>query len=271
MAVGRSLAVVAFAGCGHVWTRTITPSGAVGALVSIGSGPTADASGNGTNGSAWVGLIAATNGTFTAAYTVPGDDLGVVHSSDGSHWKAAPGLVPVQGADPIYGTSSRSLSQGVASLFGFSPQETNQNYLILLMALSVTYRPPAAPSARGIAHPRKATLGSLAVTAPGAIAGKSFEKTGKTTAKVLDALGGTVTAAITVYYVQGQSVYDVCSGSSVARLSPGKVRALAIPCSNGAIVIGGVVSTLPVVKRGYDATLTFTGRNGTITVNSRIS
>ena len=271
MAVGRSLAVVAFAGCGHVWTRTISAGGTVGALVSIGSAPAAYASGEGTNGSAWVGLVAATDGTFTAAYTVPGDDLGVSHSSDGSHWRAAAGLVPVQGANPIYGTSGRSLSQGAGTWSGLSPQASDQSYLMQLMPLSQTYRPPAAPSTHGIAHPRRATLGSMAIAAPGAVAKAGFEKTGKATVKVLDALGGTVTAGISVFYVQGQATYDVCSGSTVARLSPGRAKAVAIPCANGAIVIGGVVSTLPVVKKGYQVTFTFTGRNGTITVSSRIS
>jgi hypothetical protein len=35
-------------------------------------------------------------------------------------------------------------------------------------------------------------------------------------------------------------------------------------------VIGAAVSTLPVVKKGYVAMLTFVGRNGAITVDSRI-
>ena len=269
MAVGRALAVVAFAGCGHVWTRTITAAGAVGSLVASGSGPVLNASGQGTNGSAWVRVVAARNGTFTAAYTVPGNDLGVAHSANGARWTTARGLVPAQGANPVYG-SARSLSQGTATWFGSSPQGSNQRYLVQLISLSSTYRPPAAPSGRGIAAPRTGRLGSLAVTAPGRIARNSFQRTGKTAVTLVDARGGKVSAAISVTHVQGSTTYDICSGSTVATLSPGKVATITIPCSNGAIVIGGRVSSLPVVKRGYVVTFTFTGRNGAITVTSRI-
>ncbi len=76
---------------------------------------------------------------------------------------------------------------------------------------------------------------------------------------------------MSVTHVQGNATYDICSGSTAATLSPRKVRIITIPCSNGAIVIGGSVSRLPVVKTGYVVTFTFTGRNGAITVNSRIS
>jgi hypothetical protein len=271
LAAGRSFGVVAFAGCGHVWTRTIAGSGAIGPVVALAAGPVANASGEGTNGSAWVGLVAGRSGSFTAAYTVPGNDIGVAHSANGQKWKTAPGLVPAQGADVVYGEASRSLSQGVGTWFGLSPQSPSQGYKIQLMPLSKTYRPPAAPSAVGISSPRKAHLGSLAVTAPGAIAPKGFEKTGKATAKVVDALGGKVTAAIAVTYVKGTTTYDICSGSMVATLSAGKADAVGIPCANGATVIGGNVSDLPVVKKGYVATFTFTGRNGAVTLASKIS
>jgi hypothetical protein len=270
MAVGRSLAAVAFAGCGHVWTRTVSAAGAVGPLVAIGAGPGANASGQGSNGSAWVGLVAGGGGAFTAAYTVAGNDLGVAHSADGAHWSTAPGLVPVQGADPVYGGAARSLSEGTADWVGISPQTPSQAYRIQVMPLTKTYRPPAAPSGRSIAAARKAHLGSMAVTAPGIVAKRSFAKTGTTVAKVIDALGGKVTAELSVTNVQGTTTYDICSGSIVARLAPGRAKTLTIPCANGAIVIGGVSSTLPVVKKGYVVTFTFVGRNGAITVNSRI-
>ncbi len=130
------------------------------------------------------------NGTFTAAYTVPADDLGVAHSSNGSHCTSAPGLVPVQGTNPVYGNSARSLSQGVATWYGSSPQESNQSYQVQLMRLSEIYRPPRAPSGSGIVAPRTGSLGSLAATAPGTIAKASFERTGTTVAKLVDALGG---------------------------------------------------------------------------------
>ena len=122
LAVGRSVAVVAFAGCGHVWTRTISTAGTVGPLVAIGSGPGANSSGSGTNGTAWVGLVAAGNGAFTAAYTVAGNDLGVAHSADGARWTVAPGLVPVQGTGAVYGGAALSLSAGAATWAEFRPR-----------------------------------------------------------------------------------------------------------------------------------------------------
>jgi hypothetical protein len=271
LAAGNSLAVAAFAGCGHIWTRTIAPSGSVGALVNIAAGPGPSSSGQGTNGTAWVGLVAAHNGKFTAAYTVPGDDIGVAHSANGSSWKSAAGLVPAQGVDPVYGDASRSLSEGVGTWFGVSPQTPSQGYAVQLMPLSKTYRPPAAPSAAGVPSPRRGHLGSLAVTAPGAIAKKGFEKTAKVTAKVIDALGGKVTASIVIDYVKGTTTYDVCAGSAIAKLSPGRPGTVSIPCASGAVTIGATVTDIPVVKKGYLATLTFTGRNGSITLKSKIS
>ena len=140
-----------------------------------------------------------------------------------------------------------------------------------MIPLSKTYRPPAAPAGRGIASPRRAHLGSLAVTAPGSVAKRSFAKTGIAAAKVVDALGGKVTAGISVTHVQGTTTYDICSGSAIVRLAPAKAKTIKIPCANGSVVIGGAVSSLPVVKKGYVVTFTFTGRNGTIAVSSRIS
>jgi hypothetical protein len=271
LAAGHSLAVAAFAGCGHIWTRTIAPSGTVGALVNIAAGPGANTSGEGTNGTAWVGLVAAHNGKFTAAYTVPGDDIGVAHSANGSSWKSAAGLVPAQGVDSVYGEASRSLSEGVGTWFGVSPQTPSQGYEMQLLPLSKTYRPPAAPSAAGISSPRRGHLGSLAVTAPGAIVKQGFEKTAKVTAKLVDAIGGKVTATIAINYVKGTTTYEVCSGDGVAKLSPGRAATVSIPCASGAVTLGATVSDIPVVKKGYLVTFTFTGRNGSITLKSKIS
>ena len=270
LAAGHSLAVAAFAGCGHIWTRSIAPSGTVGPLVKIATGPGVSSSGQGANGAAWVGLVAAHNGKFTAAYTVPGDDIGVAHSANGSSWKSAAGLVPAQGVDSVYGDASRSLSEGVGTWFGVSPQ-TAKGYAVQLMPLSKTYRPPAAPSANGILSPRRGHLGSLAVTAPGAIVKQGFEKTAKVTAKLIDAIGGKATATIAINYVKGTTTYEVCSGGAVAKLSPGRAATVSIPCASGAVTLGATVSDIPVVKKGYLVTFTFTGRNGSITLKSKIS
>jgi hypothetical protein len=271
MAVGRSLAVVTFAGCGHVWTRTITAAGAVGPLETIGTSPGSSTGAlGGRNGIAWVGLTADRRGGFTAAYTVPGNDVGVARSSDGSHWKIAPGLVPAQGVSPIYGTSGWSLSRGSAAWLGLSPQTSNNAYLQQLLPLSETYRPPSAPSGRGISSAHSAQLGSLAATVPGAIAKRGFEKTGKATVKLVDALGGKVTASIAVTSVKGTTTTDICSGSGTVKLRAGVVKSIALPCSSGAIVIGGSASTLPAVNKGDQAAFSITGRNGLITIVAKI-
>ena len=98
LAAGSSQAVVAFAGCGKVWTRAISATGAVGPLATVGRSPGTDATGYNRNGQAWVDVQSATNGAFTLAFTAPGNDVQVDHSSNG---------------DPLVaraGASSRTLS-----------------------------------------------------------------------------------------------------------------------------------------------------------------
>ena len=53
LAAGKTVAVVAETGCGHVWTRTISPAGKVGALKTIGQAAGTAAS---PDSFAWVGV-----------------------------------------------------------------------------------------------------------------------------------------------------------------------------------------------------------------------
>jgi hypothetical protein len=69
-----------------------------------------------------------------------------------------------------------------------------------------------------------------------------------------------------------QTTYDLCSGSSVVRLSAGKVKTATIPCGSGTIVIGGSggVARGVAVKKGDSVQFTITGRTGPLVLNSRI-
>ncbi len=268
MAAGSSQAVVAFAGCGKVWTRTISATGAVGRLVTVGHSPGTDASGYNRNGQAWVDVQSATNGAFTLAFTVPGNDVQVGHSSNGEHWSLARGLVP-----DIVGTSNtlvtgRALATGNPTWLGFSIDAGSQTYRSEVVSLSDTYRQPSPPRGSGI----KAVLSSLAVTAPGRISHASFSRNAQTTLKVVDAFGGKVTVSVLVSRPTKQTTYDLCSGSGVVRLSAGKVKTVTIPCGSGTIVIGGGggVSRGVAVKKGDSVQFTIFGRTGPLVLNSRI-
>ena len=266
MAVGKSAAVVAFAGCGHIWAQTINAAGAVGPLTTIGTSPGASTGAlGGRNGEAWVGVTANPNGSFTAAYTVPGNDVGVARSSDGIHWKLAAGLVPTQGSAPGY-AGDLSLAQGSADWLGLVGAAGNDSSLQQVMPLSETYRRPTPPA--GGHH---ASLGSLAVSVPAKISKKTFGKTGKATVKLVDTLGATVATSISVTRTQGNATLQVCSGGGKAKLKAGKVKKVVLPCANGAIVIGAIVDTKPLVKKGDLVTFEFTGRNGQVTVQSKIA
>ncbi len=172
--------------------------------------------------------------------------------------------MPTQGSRPAY-TSDLSLARGSADWLGLVGATGTDSSLQQVMPLSDTYRQPKAPSGG-----RRASLGSLAVSVPAKVSRKKFGKTGKATVKLVDALGATVTTSISVTRTQGNSTLQVCSGSGKAKLKAGKVRKVVLPCANGAIVIGAIVDTKPLVKKGDLVTFQFTGRNGPVTVESKI-
>jgi hypothetical protein len=265
LVAGRSVAVVAEISCGHVRTRTITAGGVVGPLVTIGASPgDAGAERLGTSG---VGLVADRSGNFTAAYLAPGGDLGVAHSSDGSHWTTAPGFVPVpNSADG----SNVAISTGAATWLATTTATSNTAYAVLALALSDTYRTPSAPSAQGIVDPRRGSLGSLAVTVPGKLALKSFRKTGQVTLRLVDAIPDHISGSISVTRKSGSTTEEVCSGGAVDKLAAGRVRTVTYTCGSGAIVIGGTVAAGVAANQGDLVTFTFGGRNGTLTLTSRV-
>jgi hypothetical protein len=264
MAAGTSSAVVAFAGCNKVWTRTIGATGAVGRLVTAGRSP--GATGYSRNGDAWVDVAAAPNGAFTAAFTVPGNDVQVAHSSNGSHWSLSRGLVPT-----VLGTFSggRALSLGTPTWLGFTGEVGNSIYRADVIPVSATYRQPSAPRGAGV----KAVLGSTAVTAPGRLSHVSFGRSGQTTLKLVDVFGGKVTISMSVTRPTKQVTYDLCSGTVNTRLSAGKVKTVTVPCGSGTIVIGGGGGAVRgvAVKKDDSVAFTITGRNGPLVVNAKIS
>jgi hypothetical protein len=271
MAVGRSSAVVAFAGCGHVWARTVSPAGAVGPLVSLGGSPGANANGFGRNGTAWVGVSAAPSGAFTAAWTVPGEDVQVGRSGDGAHWKTSSRLVPaIEPGQSLY--AKPSLALGAGGWLGLDPQLSGESSRLEAIALSSSYAPPKSPSARGIAAPRRGRLASLAVVAPGRISHKSFDKTGKVTLELVDALGGKFTISVGASRVAGTITTDLCSDSLTVRLKPGRARTVTMPCSAGGFVFGGgAVSRLPSTRKGDTVAFSATGRSGSIVLDAKVS
>jgi hypothetical protein len=279
LAAGRSLAVVAYAGCGHVWTRTISATGAVGPLTAIGPSPL---SGRTYFGRPAVRLVADRNDDFTAAYVVPGDDIGVSHSSDGSHWKRASGLIPVASSFDELDGSISGLSTGSATWLGWDNAITDQEYAIEAIRVSDTYRPPSPPSGRGIAGPRHATLGSLGATVTGRLPVKGFSAKPEFTVRVVDALPDTVSASIGVSRTVGTTTYDYCGGSSgQVKLKPGKVKTFTVACTTSSTVIGvgpapggpGHHSGPPPIsglKAGDDVQLGVSGRNGALIFKTKL-
>jgi hypothetical protein len=265
LVAGRSVAVVGDVSCGHLRTRTITASGVVGPLVTVGASP----GGLGAEflGSHGVGLVADRSGNFTAAYLARGGDARVARSSGGSHWTTARGLGPVpNSADGSY----VAISSGAATWLASATATNNTTYAVLAMALSDTYRTPRAPSAKGITDPHRGSLGSLAVTVPGELALKSFRKSGKVTLRLVSALPDRISESITVSRTVGNTTEEVCGGGATTRLAAGRVRTVTYTCGSGAIVIGGPVSSELDVKTGDLVTFSFDGRNGPWTLTSRV-
>jgi hypothetical protein len=269
LVAGRSVAVVALAGCGHVWTRTITAAGAVGPVVTIGASPIP--AGAGTVGQPYVDLVVNRDDSFTAAYEQPGGDLGVAHSSDGSHWTSAPGSVPTATEVGAPDGASPTISTGAATWFASTTATSNASYAVFGLPLSETYRAPSAPSGHGIADPHRGSLGSFAATVPGRLAFKSFRKNGQATVKLVDVIPGTVTVRIDVSRTAGNTTTDVCGGGGDVKLKAGRVRTLTLTCGSSAIVIGGSVGSGVAVEHGDLVSFGFVSRNGGLTLTSHVS
>jgi hypothetical protein len=263
VAAGRSLAIVAFAGCGHVWTRTITPGGVVGPLTTIGSSPRPAASGANPIGQPWVAVSADTSGSFTAAFVVPGGDVAVAHSSNGSHWTTAPGFLPIQ--NWVSADSKSSLSAGATTWYTADGMG---------LPLSDTYREPPAPSTSGVADPGKVhRIGSLAAIVPRAVSLKSFRANGEMTMSVVDAIAGPVTVSVDDTRTSKAEELIVCQGglAKPTKLAPEKPQTLKLSCTagGGAVVLGGsggTVSKAVDAHKGDLLAITITDRKQALTL-----
>jgi hypothetical protein len=266
LAVGHSVAVVTEAGCGHVWSTSISTRGQVGHRVTIGASA---AQSSGLAGRPWAEVVSDRRGHFTAAYIRPGGDLGVAHSSNGKKWKVEPRSVPIA-TDDLFG-SGAAVSTGAATWFGSSADNGANVDLIRVIPLADTYRPPSPPSKHGIPHARRAHTGSLAVVAPGRVAVKHFRKTGRVTVRLVSALPDHVNIAVGDSRVKGNTTYDICGGGATAKLKPGKVKTVTLTCASGTIVIGGTSGSGVDAKKGDSLSFSFGGRNGALEVAGKVA
>jgi hypothetical protein len=264
LAAGAAQAVVVFSGCGHAWSRTIGPTGAVGPLVVLGGSP--GVSGVTSNGDAYAGVVAGPGGALTAAFTVPGNDVQVAHSADGSRWTVGKGLVHDTSGSVPRGTGGRGLATGVPSWLGFGLGNEFK-----AIPLSATYSPPSAPSGAGLTRPVRGRLGSLSATVPGRIDRKTFSRTARTKVRVVDTFGGVVDVGILVHRSSKAADLEKCSADHRVKLSPGRAKLVTVSCKSGAITIGGPAGSGVSVSKGDMVEFNIIGRVGELTIKSKIA
>ena len=116
--------------------------------------PRRQSTGVGTNGSSRVALVAAGNGTFTAAYTVPARRPGRRALLQRLALDVRPGLSTGPGHQPRLRQLGEVTVPGRGHLVRVIAQESNQSYQVELMRLSEKiHRRPRAPSGSGIVAP----------------------------------------------------------------------------------------------------------------------
>jgi hypothetical protein len=108
------------------------------------------------------------------------------------------------------------------------------------------------------------------VTVPGKLSVRSFDATGKTTVRLVDALSDSISGSVSVSRTVRNTTEDVCDGGATTRLSPHRVRTVTYTCAGGAIVIGATVGAGVSANRGDLVTFSFAGRNGTLTLTGRV-
>jgi hypothetical protein len=266
MAAGKSIAVVADSGCGHIWTRTLGADGSVGPVVTLGS---TSLSSRGLDRNIPVDVVAGPDGTFTAAYVDESGDLRVATSTDGSRWTTGKGSVPIASSNSTSGIFGR-ISRGAPTWYGGAVGTGAERLTVRATPLSARYRAPSPPTSHGIPHPRHATLGSLAATVPGRLPLKSFRKNGIVSLNLLATIPDTVTVSVSVGRKSATQNLLLCSASGKAKLATGKTRSLKLGCGSGQIVIGGTATRGVDAKKGDTVTFTFAGRNGELTATSRV-
>jgi hypothetical protein len=268
LAAGASSAVIAEAGCGHVWLHNVTATGKVGPLVKLGIG--AIQHGVETIGTAWVDVVADRRDHFTAGFIRPGGDLAVAHSANGSHWSTGKGSVPVASLNEFDGQAP-TISTGAATWYGDTLAINNIKYGVRAIPLSTVYRTPKPPSGRGLTDPRHAELGSIAVTVPGKIALKSFRKNGRVKVKVVSTFTGRVLLSLGDSRTSKNTTIEVCGGGVTAKLIAHRARTITLTCAGSGIVIGGTASSQIDARKGDLVQFGFSGRNGGFGVSARVA
>jgi hypothetical protein len=268
LAAGASSAVIAEAGCGHVWLHNVTAAGKVGPLVKLGVG--AIQHGVETIGTAWVDVVADRKDHFTAGFIRPGGDLAVAHSANGSHWSTGKGSVPVASLNEFDGQAP-TISTGAATWYGDTLAINNVTYGVRVIPLSTVYRTPNPPSGRGLTDPRHAALGSLAATAPGKIGLKGFRKDGRVKVKIVSTFTGRVQLSVTDSRTSKSTTTEVCGGGVTVKLTAHHARTITLTCAGSGIVIGGTASSQIDARKGDLVQFGFGGRNGGFGVNARVA
>jgi hypothetical protein len=92
----------------------------------------------------------------------------------------------------------------------------------------------------------------------------------KVTLRLVDAIPDRISGSISVTRMSGTTTEDVCSGGALDKLAAGRVRTVTYTCGSSAIVIGGTVASGVAADQGDLVTFTFGGRNGTLTLTSRV-
>jgi hypothetical protein len=258
-------AVVAFTGCGGVWTRTISAGGGLGKIVRVGSGPT-DNSEYSATGVSWVGL-AASGSHLTLSYTAQGGDIGQTHSSNGSKWSPGRGYLPVTSNFDNVNRYVPAVSTGTPSWFGYLYQSSVYHYSVRAIAMTSTYRQPGFPSSKGIAGAAHARLGSEAVTFESHPALQAFRHSGRYTLRFAAGITDSVTVSMSVETpVQGGVFYN-CSAQKTAKLKRGKVETVTLKCTNDSSATAKMAA--PDVSKKSHLVVTLPSRNGTITLHPK--
>jgi hypothetical protein len=258
-------AIVAFTGCGGVWTRTISASGGLGKIVRVGSGPT-DNSEYSSTGVSWVGL-AADGSHLTLTYTAQGGDIGQAHSSNGTKWSAGHGYLPVTNSFDNVNRYVPAVSIGTDSWFGYLFQTSVNEYSVREVALTSAYRQPGYPSSKGIPGATHARLGSEAVTFANHPSLKAFRRTGKYTLRFAAGVADSVAVSIVVETPEQGGEFVNCSAQKTAKLKRGKVETVTIRCANDSYATAKMAA--PDVTKKSHLTVSLPGRNGTITLHPK--
>jgi hypothetical protein len=264
LAAGKSSAVALEAACGHIYTRTVSASGALGKVVKVGQAVAHSSSGVDGAGNLWGSVVAAGSGHYTAAWIGPAGDVQVARSTSGTKWSVQNKLLPVAYPSFTYGTNE-ILPSGNPTWYVTSRVPNindNSEYVISGIPLIDGYISPGAPPKHGIAHAKSYRMGQLAVTAPGTVSRSSFQKKRHYTLRLVDALGERVSVNISDQRDSSGGVSFICGGGANPKLAAHHVKTLTVTCANDG---GGAIAKHDVLA------VTVSGRNGTITIDAKVS